>query len=720
MQFFKNNKASKAIKTTASAVSFTAGGIVRLILRTLLTIFLVFLTTGMIFACIFAVYINTTIMTEPDLSISMEDYALDLTSNLLYENEYGEWTELTELESTINRIWIERDQMPQDMIDAAVAIEDRRFYEHKGVDWYRTVGAFVNMFLGMTNDFGGSTITQQLVKNTTQEDDITVQRKLLEIFRAMEVEENYSKDEIVYWYLNLIYLGSGCYGIESAAQHYFDKPAIELTLAECASIIGITNNPSRYSPYSTLNGIENNKYRQELILRAMYEQEYITLEEYNEAVAQELVFVRTANESEDVEIYSYYEEVVITDVLDDLIEEKGISYEAAYQLLFSGGYQVYTCIDMTIQNQVDYIYQDMNNLPKAWSPPNQQFQSAMVIQENTTGDIVALVGGTGIKENNWDLNRVYSRRQPGSSIKPVAVYGPAFDVGLITQTTMVNDSAGIQLSGTSWYPKNAGGGNSGVRSISSAIISSLNTVAAQVLDKLTLQTSFDYMTLRLGFDLDPNDLNYAALSLGGLTHGVTVREMTQAYTSFANDGIMTYGRTYSKVLDANGNVVLDNQPETVAAFKPNTAYNITDVLQDAATYGTGSEAYLGFMPVAGKTGTTDNDNDRYFSGYTPYYTAAVWTGYDIPTRMNFSGNPATQIWKKVMGPIHEGLESVPFPAAEIGSATNIFGNLYVAPAATPTPEGGGDEEAPAVTTPAPVPATPPPIIFGPSTPSDVG
>ncbi len=718
MQFFNNKKVDKVVRGTASAVSFTAGGIFRLICKILLTIFFVVLTTGMIFACIFAVYINTTIVTEPDLSISLEDYALDLTSNLLYENEYGEWLELTELESTVNRIWIEPEYMSEHLFEAAIAIEDHRFYEHKGVDWYRTVGAFVNMFLGMANDFGGSTITQQLIKNTTQEDDITVQRKLLEIFRAMELEENYSKDEILYWYLNVIYLGNRCYGVEAAAQYYFNKTAAELTLAESASIVGITNNPSRYNPHSTANGIENNKERQETILWAMYDQGTISYEEYEAAVAEPLNFVRSASEEQDSEVYTYYEEVVITDVLNDLVEQKGISLDAARTLLYSGGYQVYTCIDMEIQNQVDYIYQDLNNLPKAWSPPDQQFQSAISIQDNYTGEIVALSGGTGPKEGNWNLNRFYSMRQPGSSFKPVAVYGPAFDVGLITQSTLVNDAAGIKLSGTSWYPPNAGGGNRGITTISSAIISSLNTVAAQTLDKLSLQTSFDYLTLRLGFELAPDDMNYAPLSLGGLTNGTTVRNMAQAYTSFANDGIMTYGRTYSKVVDADGNIILDNQPETVAAFKPNTAHNITDILEAAATYGTGSEAYLGFMPAAGKTGTTDKDNDRYFTGYTPYYTAAVWTGYDTPTRMNFSGNPATQIWKSIMGPIHEDLEYKAFPTPTLGSNTNIFGNLNV-PASTPAPDTS-EPDTPAPEPEQPTEPTPPPVIFGPSTPSDAG
>ncbi|MGI6028259.1 MAG: transglycosylase domain-containing protein [Candidatus Heteroscillospira sp.] len=710
MSFFKNRKTERAAKATASALAFTAGGTLRLILKTLLTLLLIFLTTGMIFTCIFAVYVKTCLST--DLNVTLEQYQLNLSSTLYYEDNDGNYQELITLHGLENRVWVENDEIPQNLKYAAVAIEDQRFYRHKGVDWYRTVGAFGNMFLSMRSDFGGSTITQQLIKNVTQEDDITVQRKLLEIFRALELEKNYDKDEILYWYLNVIYLGSGCYGVGAAADQYFGKEVSELSLAECASLIGITNNPSKYSPYADR---EKNKERQETILWEMYDQGYISREEYQSAVDEELKFVRSANEASTGQIYSYYVETVINDVLQDLVEQKGISLQSARQLLYSGGYQVYTCLDKDIQNQVDTIYQNMENLPQSWRPSQQQFQSAIVIMDHQTGEIVALSGGTGEKTANFPLNRVDSLRPPGSSFKPVAVYGPAFDVGLVTQYTLINDAPDITLSGTTWYPKNAGGGNRGITTIRQGIISSLNTVAAQVLDKLTLQTSWDYLTQRMGFELAESDLNYAPLALGQLSNGTTVRNMAQAYTSFANEGVMTYGRTYSKVLDSNGEVVLENTPETVTVFKPNTAANITNILEAAVSYGTGGNASLGgTMPVAGKTGTTSNDCDRYFVGYTPYYVAAVWTGYDTPEPMRFSGNPAAQIWKSIMGPIHEGLEYVAFPTPSIGAPTNIFGDLEEeeeeespSPSPSPTPSASPDVTVSPSPTPTPeLPTTP--------------
>ena len=261
------------------------------ILRVIGTIFLILLVTGLLFLCIFAYYVKNCLST--DLDVQLSDFTVSLSSSILYEDADGNWQNLTNLSSTENRVWVDYADIPKDMEHAAVAIEDKRFYKHKGVDWYRTTGAFINMFLSMKNDFGGSTITQQLIKNLTKQDDITVQRKLLEIFQALEFEKSYDKEEIMEWYLNIVYFGEGCNGVYTAAETYFGKEPKDLTLAECASIIGITNNPSKYDPFISR---ENNKTRQETILKQMYEQGWINKEQYDEAVAQELVFVRSESD----------------------------------------------------------------------------------------------------------------------------------------------------------------------------------------------------------------------------------------------------------------------------------------------------------------------------------------------------------------------------------------------------------------------------------------
>lgn len=329
------------------------------ILRVIGTIFLILLVTGLLFLCIFAYYVKNCLST--DLDVQLSDFTVSLSSSILYEDADGNWQNLTNLSSTENRVWVDYADIPKDMEHAAVAIEDKRFYKHKGVDWYRTTGAFINMFLSMKNDFGGSTITQQLIKNLTKQDDITVQRKLLEIFQALEFEKSYDKEEIMEWYLNIVYFGEGCNGVYTAAETYFGKEPKDLTLAECASIIGITNNPSKYDPFISR---ENNKTRQETILKQMYEQGWINKEQYDEAVAQELVFVRSESDERTQTIYSYYAEAVINDVLNDLVEQKGVSRDTARTLLYSGGYQVYSCYDASIQQAIDDVYTNLDNMPQ--------------------------------------------------------------------------------------------------------------------------------------------------------------------------------------------------------------------------------------------------------------------------------------------------------------------------------------------------------------------
>ena len=645
----KRPKPSSSAPRAAQAADATVS-VAGAVLRVLGTILLIVLVTGLLFLCIFAYYVKNCLST--DLDVQLSDFTVSLSSSILYEDADGNWQNLTNLSSTENRVWISYDEIPKAMERAAVAIEDKRFYKHKGVDWYRTTGAFINMFLSMKNDFGGSTITQQLIKNLTKQDDITVQRKLLEIFQALEFEKSYDKKEIMEWYLNIVYFGEGCNGVYTAAETYFGKEPKDLTIAECASIIGITNNPSKYDPFISR---ENNKTRQETILKQMYEQEYISKQEYDEAVAQELVFVRSESDERTQTIYSYYAEAVINDVLNDLVEQKGVSRDTARTLLYSGGYQVYSCYDASIQQAIDDVYTNLDNMPQRPSASGQQFESAIAVMDPYTGEIKGLSGGTGEKTINFGTNRAtQSKRPPGSSIKPIATYGPAMELGLITQYTQVNDAADIKLTGTSWYPKNSGGGNYGVITIREALQRSLNTVSAQILDKLTPRASYEFLKDKLGVtSLAESDCDYAPLALGQLTNG----------------------RTYSYVKDSSGEVVLENPARTIVAFKANTAWNMADMLCNAVNSGTGSEARLSGMPVGGKTGTTTNNCDRWFVGFTPYYVAAVWTGYDMPEYMNFSGNPAAQIWKLVMEPIHKDLATKSFPTPNVGTPTGIFGDF---------------------------------------------
>lgn len=648
------------------------GGRAGRVLGVIGTILLIGVVTALIFVCIFAFYVKTCI--TPSLDIDLNDFTLNQSSIIYYKDSNGDYQKLTTVKSSENRIWIDGDQIPQHMKDALVAIEDKRFYTHKGVDWFRTAHAALNMFTGGST-FGGSTITQQLIKNLTQQDDITVQRKLLEIFQALDLEKNYDKDEILEYYLNAVYFGEGCYGVQTAAQTYFGKDAKDLSVAEAASIVGITNLPTYYDPFYS---VENNKERQENVLREMYKQGYLKKAEYEEAKNEELDFVRGENSPSTSNVYSYYEEVVLSDVIGDLAKAKGISRNAASQLVHNAGYEIYACIDKDIQAKVDAIYTDPEKLPKTYGSTKSQLQSAIVIIDQATVEIKALRGGTGDKTINYGLNRATgTTRPPGSSIKPIAVYGPAVEYGLISPSTLVldKDEKHVQLTHTSWYPKNSPNSYDGIITITTALQKSKNTVAAQIVDKLTPSASLEFLRSRLGVtSLIDSDADYAAMALGEPHYGITVREMAQAYTALANDGVFTYSRTYTMVKDRSGKIILDNQPQTIQAFSQNTARTMTYMLNNAATYGTGHESRLSNMPVAGKTGTTSANRDRWFCGYTPYYTCAVWTGYDTPETMAFSGNPATQIWQKVMSAVHADLPRKEFNISYGGSPTGIFGS----------------------------------------------
>lgn len=711
-------KAQKKAKTAADKTAVTFGSVMHVVLKVFVTILLIGITTSLLFACIFAFYVKNSL--SKDLDISLDDMSLNLASTIYYTNKDGENQELATFHGKENRIWVDYENIPKAMTYAAVSIEDKRFYKHHGVDWYRTIGAFTNMFIAMRNDFGGSTITQQLIKNLTKEDDITVQRKLLEIFRALEFERKYTKEEIMQWYLNVIYLGQSCNGVGTASETYFGKDVWDLSIAECASIVAITNNPSKYDPYISK---EKNKERRDLILYEMKENNYITYDEYKAAIAEEIVLKRSEEEqASPMTINSYYVETVIADVTKDLMAEKGIDFDTATDLLQNGGYQIYSCFDPEIQAKMDAIYEDPSNFPSVKSSKGQSIQSSAVLLDPYTGEIKALVGGVGKKEANLILNRATdTKRPPGSSFKPIAVYGPAVDQGLISPSTLVNDADGesVKLSGTTWYPKNADYSYRGIITIQTALTHSLNTVSAQILDKLTPGVSYKYLTERLGVEsIIEADRDYAPLALGQLTYGITVREMAQAFDAFVNDGVFTYSRTYTKVTDSEGNVILDNPAETIVAFKANTAWTMSYMLSIAAAQGTGREATLSNMSFAGKTGSSSNYCDRWFVGFTPYYVCAVWTGYDTPEYMRVgSSNPAAVIWRKFMQSVHEGLENKPFKSPTLGAATNIFGDLKESPSPSPSEEpsespeesGGNNSPSPSQSpspSPSPIPPTP--------------
>ncbi len=655
------------------------GRVAGTIFRVLGTLLLVGLCTGAILCCFGAVYIKTVIF--PIANLSLDDFQLGENSIMYYQDKQtGEYKEMTTLLSTTSSIWVDYQEIPQNLVNAAVAIEDKRFWTHPGVDWLRTGRAVLDMFTG-GDISGGSTITQQLIKNLTDYNETTVKRKIIEIVRALRFTQNNSKEDTIKWYLNVIPLGSGCEGVGAAAYAYFGKPVSELSLAECASLISITNNPSKYGPYS-LAKVKNsegevwtakqwNKWRQENVLHEMLDQGMISQEEYDSAVAEELTFARAENETAPQDIYSWYEETVISDVKRDLAEQYDLSEKRASQLLASGGLRIYTCVDPEIQKIAEDIYADRANLNYT-SGSGAPMQSSITILDNSTGNVVAIVGQFGEKAGNLLNNYANdAQRQPGSSIKPLSVYSPGLEMGLISPITVVDDYPYNDSNRTGW-PVNSGAARyKGLTTIRSGLTNSVNTIAVRVLaGMITPQVSFNFVQDKFKIDLEEavqkngkimSDIDVAPLAMGGLTKGVCTRDMAEAYETFPNNGVYTVSRTYTKVEDSSGKVILDNQSVKEPVIKDTTAYYINSMLTDVVNKGTAAGHGLSGMTSAGKTGTTSENYDRWFVGYTPYYTAAVWTGYPMNEKMRTQGNPALNLWQQVMNQVHKGLENKKFP-----------------------------------------------------------
>ncbi len=636
------------------------------------TLLLIGICTGAIMACYAVVYVQTIIMPQADEVIaSIELFDVNQSSSMYYTDKYtGEQVEMLTLSGSEDRVWVSYDEIPENLINATVAIEDKRFYKHPGVDWKRTGYGVFSMFTGKDIQ-GGSTLTQQLIKNLTQKDEVTVKRKILEIFTALEFEKNHSKKDILEWYLNYIYLGEGCYGVYTASLNYFGKELQDLTLAECASLIAITNNPSLYNPYRNPDA---NLYRRNLCLDQMAdpEQGFITQAECDAAKAEPLDLKREVGTYREQEVFTWYEDQVINDVISGLMDKFGISQEVATNLIYRGGLRIETCFDPDVQAYVDAVYNDRSVL-ELDSATGQEIQSAITVIDNSTGNVVAMAGGIGEKEGSRIFNRATDTlRPPGSSIKPLAVYAPALDMGLITPTSVFDDTP-IDLNGSAW-PKNSYSHYKGLTTVHKALEVSSNTIAVKVLrDCVTPMVSFQFMSERFGIDLvaakDVNgtvktDIDLAPLALGGLTEGVSTYEMAAAYATFANNGMYKTPRTYQRVtaVDTEGKetVLLENTITSEAVLSESTVYYMNTMLQNVIQNGTGKTANFSGMTIAGKTGTTTSNNDKWFVGYSPYYTAAVWVGYDQQERIPSNSYLGAQLWKQVMEPLHAGLENRSF------------------------------------------------------------
>ena len=675
-------------KKQPSPVGWAIRGFFKWLMMILGTILLIGAATGAILACYAASYIQTVIMPEAEeatSALTLVRSDTDLTSAIYYYDETSDSYQPEEiLYKSENRVWVSYADIPEQLVNATVAIEDKRFWTHNGVDWKRTAAAVVYYVAGMRQE-GGSTITQQLIKNVTQNTETTVKRKVLEIFEALEFDSTHTKEETLEWYLNIIYLGHHSYGVHTASQYYFGKELDELSLAECASLISITNNPSLYDPYRFP---EKNYDRRCTVLEQMRKQGYITEEEEAAAKAEKLQLVdqeqaaaqkEETTQQTDNDYYSWYTDAVIEAVAQDLVETYGWEYSVAVQTIYTGGLQIYTCLDPAVQAQVDEIYVSGDLVSGHTSTlRGQELQSAITVVDNNTGAVVALSGGIGEKEGNRIWNRAtQTLRSPGSAIKPLSVYAPALEMGIVTPDSLIEDSS-IRLSDGTLYPKtNSGKKPTGdMVTVQYGLQQSLNTIAVQLLQRVSPQYAFNFLQERFGISslvedyTGPSgkqytDLALAPLALGGLTNGISTYEMAAAYAVFARDGIYVEPYVYTVVTNSNGEVVLaqDGYDITYDAsgkavitgyvqgepvLKESTVQDMDSMLQNVVNKGTGKAARIDGVTVAGKTGTTNEDFDRWFVGYTEDYTAAVWTGYDSVETVNYDGNPSVDLWHAVM------------------------------------------------------------------------
>ena len=631
--------------------------------RIVLAFFLVIVFCAVMLTSSFVIYATQGI--DASLDLEMLTANQGRTTKLYYYDGDGNAVELENerLHGAENRIWIPLSEIPKDVQNAFIAIEDHRFYEHQGVDFRRTSGAVLGFLSGGGLSYGGSTITQQLIKNLTGDNKVTVKRKLTEIMRALHLEKEVSKETILELYLNTVYLAEGCYGLETAAELYFGKTASELTLVEGATLAAIIQYPTRYDP---IQNPTYNKERRNTILWRMHELGLLEDDVYEEAIHTETeLHLGTIRESE--KKLSWFTEVVIEDVIRDLSKAYHLSRTAASQMLYNGGLSVYTTMDAKMQEAVEAYYANVENIPK--SKEGVRASSSAVLIDPKNGHLLAVAGDIGEKTSDRIFNLATQMlRSPGSVIKPVSVYAPALEKDLITWASVFDDvPVSFTKNGNTYtaWPKNNPRIYSGLTTVNTALMKSTNTVAVRVLKKLGETNSYRFLkslgiTTLVEYEKSGNgktfsDIAAAPLALGATTRGVSVREMTGAYTMLANgEGIHHDTVSYTKVYDKDGNLILSNETEGTRAISKDTADIMTRLLKNVVTYGTASDMTLSSsVPVAGKTGTSNANTDRWFIGYTPDLLCGVWYGHkdarDIGTHKI---NPAVTIFDGLMSRLY--------------------------------------------------------------------
>ena len=638
-------------------------------IKTLLTIFLVGLITVSLVVGTFMFYAFTII--DPTMDEDLNNLELNFTTTIYVDNGKGGYKEYRRIHGEFNRIWVDYDKevaekeeegyegIPHNLAMAFVAIEDKGFFDHNGVDWKRTFGAFINEFIPISSSrFGGSTITQQLVKNLTDDRSQKASRKVREIMRARYLEDNFSKATILECYLNTIPMGNGTYGVEVAANYYFGKSVKDLTIAECASLASITKAPSYYSPDKNP---ENNKKRRNTVLYEMMDQGLITKEEYEEAKNTELEVTADAEVLNQNEVNSYFVDALIEQVSADLSEKYGYDKAHADKMFYNGGYNIYATVDVDMQAAAEKVFTD-----EAYKIENKNgdLLKAGITVLDYQGRVKAIVGDLGVKDKNRGYNNATSAvRQPGSTMKPIAAYAPAIENDLIHFSSILNDT---KTTYNGWTPVNWYGTYWGNVTTQYALERSINAVPVYLVNKIGPQKSYDFLTQKLGITtLNAEDVNLSPLGMGGTNGGLTTLESAAAFAVFGNGGLYYEPTFYSKVTNQEGKVILERTPTPKMAISEDTATVMNHLLRTVVYgengTGKGAAGYVPNMKIYAKTGTSNDQNDLWFVGGTPYYVASCWSGFEtmqpIPTA--YSGI-SLKLWGNVMSKAHAGLKEKEF------------------------------------------------------------
>lgn len=677
---------------------------------TFLSFFLIFVLTGAIVSTALTIYVLNFM--EDTTTVTLQEMAISYSTIIYGKNSAGEDVELYSVANEIQRIPIDIEVLPQHVCDAFVCAEDATFYEHEGVNYKSTFAAFANTILKFWDtERGASTITQQLVKNLTGDAEISPERKIREIFRSMQIEKNYTKDEILETYLNYIGFGGSANGIQMAALKYFGKNASELDLAEAACLAAIPKSPESINPFAGYyvqvynsekdlwittdewvnTGRERNRERMEYVLDQMYKNGVITYDQCQAALAEHLVFTDTEeykalhpeNNPEEVideqTATSWIVDTAIYEFADHLVEELDISRSEAISRINKGGYQIYTTADPDMQAYVESVFLDMDNILKGtgvtnnnlaiwedtdgdgvYSEQEVKYPQAAFTAMDYNGNILAIVGSVGEKTVSLSLNRALEPQQVGSCMKPVSTYGYGVENNLIHWGSSFNDSPLTLPDGTRWPTNYSGGGSGRKLFIYYALQQSYNTVPAQMCNQFGTEEVFNFCTTRLGMDLvamtesGATDIALSPLSLGALTEGISITNLVNAYQPYGNQGLRTEAHIISRVENGDGTLLYANGTDTKQVVSADTASVMNRLMQNVIENGTGTAAKLSTtdgkkIQITGKTGTTQNWNDLCFVGLNPEFVSGIWFGYDENTEIKYHGISSAKMWRNIIG-----------------------------------------------------------------------